>query len=87
MVINFRTCRINRVICELAWKFIVKKRERELPFQLRRPAEGIEYPENNAADNDEADNIKSNQGVRQVSAPLSSTDNVVDMDTKNQLVN
>jgi hypothetical protein len=57
---------------------------------LRRPAEGIEYPENNAADNDEvdvADNIKSNQGVRQLSAPLSSTDNVVDMDTKNQLVN
>jgi len=70
------------------WKF--KKRERELPFQLRRPAEGIEYPENNAADNDEvdvADNIKSNQGVRQLSAPLSSTDNVVDMDTKNQVVN
>jgi len=72
----------------LSWKF--KERERELPFQLRRPAEGIEYPENNAADNDEvdvADNIKSNQGVRQISAPLSSTDNVVDMDTKNQVVN
>ena len=33
-----------------------------------------------------ADNIKSNQG-RQISAPLSSTGNVVDMDTKSQVVN
>jgi hypothetical protein len=57
---------------------------------LRRPTEGIEYPENNAADNDKVDvaeNIKSNQVVRQISAPLSSTNNVVDMDTKNQVVN
>ena len=57
---------------------------------MRRLIEGIEYPENNAADNykvDVLDNIKSNQVVRQISAPLSSTDNVVDMDTKNQLVN
>jgi hypothetical protein len=35
---------------------------------LRRLIEGIEYPENNAADNDKVDvldNIKSNQVVRQ----------------------